>query len=34
MRRKEQDVAGMHQEKRRKEQDVAVMHQKREENIR
>ena len=28
MRRKEQDVAGMHQEKRRKEQDVAVMHQK------
>ena len=34
MRRKEQDVAVMHQEKRRKEQDVAVMHQKREENIR
>ncbi len=28
MRRKEQDVAVMHQEKRRKEQDVAVMHQK------
>lgn len=28
MRRKEQDGAVMHQEKRRKEQDVAVMHQK------
>ena len=28
MRRKEQDVAVMHQEKRRKEQDVGVMHQK------